>query len=437
LGTEFGLEIVKLSLQPQFQTVKKTSWFLFFLIFAVSCLDDPDCFLLNNDVIGISFQVLGSSAADSLHFNSLSINGTEVFNRDTAVAYLPIFASRDTARIKLDFLSRGELKTIEFSYESKVQFVSEECGPRYIYDNLLVQNSNFDQVVLLNITPGRDASTLNAVIYRCPKPDTMGVSFLELTLPLAGAATSRPISAALNSVTVNGTTQIYQGEIVSTLKLPVNPDDIKSKYVFDFADDFGYGETIRTLDVGYRVTSEMRFEACGVQDFVDSLYFPTQTGVAFDQVALGTDSDGDERTGLTDPVTNNINIYRCPPTNVIQIAFANSLGSGTSKKIVGVTNDYNADVLYADTTMSRIQLPLNTAAGSTTFNIQFEDVTETIVLNHSWSAPRPDLFTEESNCNLRPVVINLSEGVDNPNATLASAAVLYPAVTNITLEVAD
>jgi hypothetical protein len=447
LGIEFGLAIVKLSLQPQFQTVKKTSWFLFSLIFAFSCLDDPDCFLLNNDVIGISFQVLGSSTPDSLHISSLSINGIQVDSvyadgdvratADLSMTKMSVLATRSTDTLRLDFLSNGVVKTIRLSYDWKVQFVSEECGARYIFSDLFLEGHNFDRIDLLSTSPGRDASSVNLVVYRCPKADTMGLSFLQLTLPATGAASSRSMSASLNSITVNGTTQLYIGKTVSTLKLPVNIEDTKSNYVFDFADDFGYAENVRSLSVAYDVDSEVRFEACGVQKFVNSLRIETASGIEFDQVSLATESDGDFRDALTDPETNNINIYRCPPTNIIQVAFANSLGSGTSKKIIGVTNNYNSDLLYADTTLNRIQLPLNPASESTTFNIQFEGSTETIVLNHSWTAPRPGLFTEGSSCNLRSVVTNLSEGVDNPRATVESAAVVYPAITNVTLEVAD
>ena len=76
VGTGFGLASVKLSLQPQIQTVKKTSWFLFLIVFAISCLDEPECYLLNNDMAGIYFRVMGSNQLDSANVTTLLINGT-------------------------------------------------------------------------------------------------------------------------------------------------------------------------------------------------------------------------------------------------------------------------------------------------------------------------------------------------------------------------
>lgn len=441
MGTKFGLAIVNLSLQPQIQTVKKTSWFLFFLLFAVSCLDDPDCFLLNNDVLGITFNVMGSSALDSVSFNRLTVND-QVFweNLDTArrVTGISIAGDRIAERSRISFLIEGEEKVLDLSYRVKVQFVSEDCGPRYIYSDLVANEHNFDSVNVVNTTPGRDASSLNIKIYRCPEITTIGLSFFEFTLPATGSASSRALSPKLDAVVTEDGTQLYVGQSLSSVKLPLNLAATRTTYKFDFADDFGEQDSVRDLAIQYVVTPEERYRACGVQNFIDSLRIETVEGhIPFDLASIATESDGDLRDVVTDPAINNVNLYRCPPTNIMQLAFENAAGLARSKLITSVTNDYNADILYEGETVSRIQLPLNTGSNSTTFTIQLGEVTETITVNHPWVDPLPETFPEESACRQRQVVRDLSEATDNPNVTLEETEVLYPAVTNIVLEVAD
>jgi hypothetical protein len=439
LGTEFGLASVKLSLQPQLQTVKKSSWFLLSLLSAFSCLDDPDCYLLNNDVIGISFNVLGSSAADSLTFSSLSVNGRLLWynaGKDTTVAYLPIPADRFRSGAIIEMNSRGVMKTIDLKYTIKTQFVSEECGPRYIYSDLDLNSHNFERLDIVNNTPGRDASALNIRIYRCPHADTIGLSFYQLTLPETGVSSARSISAKLNSITVDGLAKYYENRTVSSVELPVNLLASQTVYTFDFADEFGNEDSVRTLPINYQVVSELRYEACGVQSFVKALSVGTTAEKSFDFASVAVESK-DTSNVATDPVSTNIKIYRCPPTNIVQLAFQNETGLARSKAITSISADYLGELLYQDTTLSRVQLPLNTASGRTIFTIELETVTETITLDHTWTNPNEKTFPDGSACEANKIVIDLSQGVDNPNATISETAVVYPATTNVILEVAD
>src|SRR5690242_20524563 len=39
--------------------MKRLSWFVCFSIFAVSCLDQPDCYQLNNNVAAFGFKIIG------------------------------------------------------------------------------------------------------------------------------------------------------------------------------------------------------------------------------------------------------------------------------------------------------------------------------------------------------------------------------------------
>jgi hypothetical protein len=414
--------------------VKKSSWFLFLSVFAFSCLDDPDCFRLNNDLIGVSFGVLGSSAADSLRIEALTINGVS-YQPDT-VTSLVFPADRFGNAVHLEITSRGQQKIIDLDYEVKVQFVSEECGPKYILSNLRNTNHNFDSLLVVNSTPGRDASTQNIKIFRCPDPDSIGLSVFQLTMPATGTTTSRAATADLNAILVDAVSPVYANSSLSNFILPLNTDATQTEFTFDFASNFGFDEALRTLAVGYEVTTETRFRVCGPQQYVDTLFFNPPSGTSLDSISFAFDSNRNPRDVVTDPVSTNINVYRCPDTNIIQVAFFNE-ETATSKTITSITNDYNSEVLYEDVRTSRVQLPLNPAATSTVFTINFEDATEVIRLNYSWSNPRPTLFKPGRACSQRQVITNLTEGTDNPNAEVISAAVLYPATTNVNLEVAN
>jgi hypothetical protein len=417
--------------------VKNISWFIFFILFAVSCLDQPDCFRLNNDLVGISFHVLGSNSEDVISINSIKVNGVTAFeNLETSadISFLPIRLDRSTNTANISILSKGVEKQINLSYDSKVQFVSEECGVRYIYSSLELIDHDFDRLDIVNNSPGRDSSSVNIIIYRCPEPDSVGIALYQLTLPASGKTTSRSLPAGFNSVNVDGAGNYYTEDTLSTLELPVNVLVNKANYVFDFADDFGYTQNIRTLSLGYAVVEEVRYEACGLQKFVNELSIQPSEGIAFDSASIIVQS-GDTLNILTDPVSTNINLYRCPPTNVVQVAFFTA-EAAVSKTITSITSDYSGEVLYADTRASRVQLPLNPNATSTVFTIQYEGVTETLALNYSWSAPRATLFKPGRACSDRQVITDLSITA-NANAELVENEVLYPAITNINLEVAE
>ncbi len=409
----------------------------------MSCLDDPDCFQLSNNVIGIYFGVLGSTAGDSVSINELSLNGQVLYsNADTAIVTtgLKVIADRVLERSKLELFGRNQAKFLDLEYSVKVQFVSEDCGPRYIYSNLTPVEHSFDSVLVIDGSPGRDEInvTRNIVVLRCPQLDSIGVSLFQLSLPATGPSVARPVTPILNAVTIDGGTQTWIGRTATFVKLPVNKSALSTEYTFDFADDFGGGESVRTLNIGYDLNTLTRYRPCGEQVFIGNLRAETvSAGVPFDSVGIPVGPNRVLQNAVTDPETTNFNLYRCPPTNRVQIAFENSLGRVVSKEISSVTSDYSADILYQDVTTSRIELALNPSANTTTFNIQIGETTHTIALSYSWSEPRATLYTPNSTCFERKVIANLSVAETNPSISIENPAVLFPAITNVILEVAD
>ena len=67
---------------------------------------------------------------------------------------------------------------MKFNWDTnaQVQFVSEDCGERYIFSDLKILEYDFDSVRIVNPTPTAPAST-NIEIYRCPRTNLMGIDF--------------------------------------------------------------------------------------------------------------------------------------------------------------------------------------------------------------------------------------------------------------------
>ena len=72
--------------------MKKVAWFVFFAIIAVSCLDEPDCFQLNNNVVIVAFGIVGGGA-DAIALNGITAPGVDgVFYADTTLAQVALAA---------------------------------------------------------------------------------------------------------------------------------------------------------------------------------------------------------------------------------------------------------------------------------------------------------------------------------------------------------
>src|SRR5688572_24238095 len=119
--------------------MKKSCWFAFFLVLTVSCLDDPDCFQLNNNILGVTFRVIGTGQADSTLLKNFSSTGVNAIV--TSLIYqLNYFQEYDS------LVFQGEKKSnfLSFAYSVKNQYVSEDCGSRFVLSDLMILNHDFD-----------------------------------------------------------------------------------------------------------------------------------------------------------------------------------------------------------------------------------------------------------------------------------------------------
>lgn len=241
--------------------MKKLAWFLFLLIFTLSCLNEPDCYQLNNSSVILSFKILGAgtngaSVGDqflSYGIKSPATDGDTVFYAGEAFssAELPLNPLEEQTTFFFDGVY-GDNK-IQIGYKRQVQFVSEDCGERYIYADLKILEYDFDSVRIVNPTPTAPAST-NIEIYRCPRTNLAGVDFTK--------------QVVLDGITADFSTVIFlPNDTLSTIDLPINKDAASTTFVFDFR---GTAPS-KTLKLSYSRTAKTLSEICGEQIFFSDL----------------------------------------------------------------------------------------------------------------------------------------------------------------------
>lgn len=147
--------------------VKKSAWLLFLTMMAAACLDEPDCYLLNNQFIGISFKKFEDSSADTV---SLARFGTLdpplLFSDDTTISrlYLPLNYFVDETSFFFENTEGAEV--LRLAYVSQAQFVSENCGEKFVLSSLRVMEHSFDSVRLISDTPTREPNTIHIEIFQ-------------------------------------------------------------------------------------------------------------------------------------------------------------------------------------------------------------------------------------------------------------------------------
>jgi hypothetical protein len=361
--------------------MKKPTWFIFSLLLIISCLDQPDCFRLNNNVIGIAFRVMGGEKPDTVEILDVQLSGANVIisPEDSLVTGIGLPLNYTTGQTELTFNGSAETRSMLLSYLVSTQFVSEDCGERYILSGLEVQEHNFDSVRVVSASPGKTAST-NIEVYRCPVTDVMQIVFRQLTVTSTGAKSSQIVGVGLNKVTTDFTaTSLYDNSRAASVYLPVNLSKDSTTFSFDMADD-----GVRKLSLGYTRTSDERYNPCGSQTFVTRMNI-LEAGTDFDSVSFVTDTDGRLRRAITDPVEQMLQVYRCPVTNLAGVTFRQRLGSRVIQDTVVLKNltvDFPATIAYPDGGVRSVNIPLNPASNRTVITFEFETGIKTVTVTY-------------------------------------------------------
>ncbi|MBT1700302.1 hypothetical protein KK083_25675 [Fulvivirgaceae bacterium PWU4] len=268
--------------------VKKTGWFLFFVAMAAACLEEPECFSLNNNFVGIAFKKLSNNTRDTVVFTGITADGTDfVWLADTAA-----MTGIDSLRLNyfkdstvFHFQSGNVASELHLSYLTQAQFVSEDCGQRFVLSNLKVtKSSGFDSVRVVGTVPKKKGTSgTNIEIYRCPLTNLAKFTFVS------------PVQ--LKQITANYAPGAitYSEEERSDVYVPLDSTAQTSTFVFNFLD----GST-RTLKVDYTRTGRKLFNACGWQTVLSGLKVDT-VATTFTEATVG-------KTNIQDPPLTNIAI---------------------------------------------------------------------------------------------------------------------------------
>lgn len=149
------------------QMIKKCAFFLLLLTMTAGCLDEPDCYQLNNYIIGISFKKLADSTADTVAFTGFGTSEPPLlFSNDTTVSklYLPLNYFKDETTYF--FETAEDVKTLQLGYVSQAQFVSENCGEKFVLSSLRILQNSFDSVRLVSDTPTQAGSSIQIEIFQ-------------------------------------------------------------------------------------------------------------------------------------------------------------------------------------------------------------------------------------------------------------------------------
>jgi hypothetical protein len=132
-----------------------------------SCLEEPDCVNIRNNVVGVTFKSLSADATLDQAFDSINTDGSSYIfypGVTTSKIVLPLDYVHDTTVFTLHIQDTTYHLTL--SYTSQPEFISEKCGERFVMRSLQVAEHSFDSVRVINQTPGIDDNANNIEIFR-------------------------------------------------------------------------------------------------------------------------------------------------------------------------------------------------------------------------------------------------------------------------------
>jgi hypothetical protein len=375
--------------------MKKAHWFIIFLFVAVSCLDQPDCFRLNNNIIGIAFKKMYDGKADTVAIIGIKALAAPDFTfselKYTNGAYVPLnYFATQTALTVQDL---EETHHLLLGYEVKTQFVSDDCGARYVLTNLQLLEEDYDSIRVVGTTPSASDVGVHLEIFRCPRTHLMKLVFQQLQTDGTSAALTPKIEGILPDYTGG----IFGDTTLSSVNLPLNPAANAVKFDVDFRD---YG--VKFLTVQYQ-SEDWNYQPkyCAPSKIYSQLTVGNK-GEAFD-----FDSVTVVRDSLQDPPITNVTAFRCPDTHLVRLSFRISAVRADNLPVSKITNNLGEVVFGTDTT-SAFTLPLITAGGATEteFTFEFTDGTASKKIRIAYEQADADL--PFAVCSGRIVLNNLA-----------------------------
>jgi hypothetical protein len=406
--------------------MKKLSWLAFFLISISSCLDEPDCFQLHNNILGLTFRVIGTNAIDTVLLRNNSGDLVRVTELQDVLNYFDRGRGYNFAGV---FKYIEDTRFLEVEYAVKNQFISEECGSSFVLSDLRVVGHDFDSVRVVNPTPTKNGGP-NIDLLRCPETDSILIDFSQLMATTNGATITnqRSINISYDFSSIgNPENSVFEGR-AATIKLPIDLSTNSTKYVFEFEGSKD------SLTFSYNLVTEERYKACGIQTFVSNLTIGENS---FDSVSYQVDDDDEPVRTILDPHEANLRIFKCPQTNLMKVDFVTEPTVLAAVTINSITaNHFEGNYLTDPITTNTVELPVDPESGASTFNIEYKyndgDV-QTVELSVAYTRTALQTFIACPN----PVIIGLREATDVPNVSIPTNGTIlqYPTVKNVEITV--
>jgi len=393
-----------------------SKWVILLLLFgglAISCLDSPDCYNLNNSTVGISFRKLFDGKSDTVALLAVRANDTDSvfypYKLATGILF-PLDFTTDHTYLYFD--QPDGTRQLTLTYSSKVQFVSEECGERYLLSGLGVEYSDFDSTRILTSTITRDPST-NLYLYRCPVNDLAKFSFTQLY------ADTDTVGKALK-VEVDGISADYAGAIYpaaeeSAYRLPINPASNTTEFTFNFPDG------PKSITLQYEQSFRTLYAICGEQAFYGNVQIVDSD---FPITKLRKDT-------LQDPPITNVLFQECPTTNLMKLVFKKTSAANANNDTVQVNRvlaDYTSEVFYENAEVTTLILPLNMNAQQTTFTLELADGNKLLTVSYETSSK---VYHEACGptIEISALAVESADFLTAPKVT--NTSIKFPTVTNL------
>lgn len=137
------------------------------LFVTVACLDEPDCYNLNNYVVGVSFKKIEDSTTDTVFVSEFgTIEPPLLFLADTSFSRLNLPLNYFQDETAFFFADPDTLRILRLGYTSQAQFVSENCGEKFVLSQLRVLEHSFDSVRLIIDVPTAQGGTIHLEIFQ-------------------------------------------------------------------------------------------------------------------------------------------------------------------------------------------------------------------------------------------------------------------------------
>lgn len=162
-------------------------------------------------------------------------------------------------------------RIFDANYRVQSQFVSEECGPRFLLSNLEATSSSNDSVRVLLSRPGGSAA--HVALYRCPRTNIVRVAFRQIVNEKVIRDTLDVSATDIDDLIDYQPVQFYKvvGKL-SFINIPLDITQNTSQFTFRV------GAEDKTMTFTYDRISKEIFEKCGTQTFITNLQLVSDIG---------------------------------------------------------------------------------------------------------------------------------------------------------------